>query len=241
MKPPCLWHRLTLAIALAASLAAGASVAQDRPNPVDVLVLDATVSTEVTPDVAVVTLAVVREGTDASALTQDANQAMARAMAAAKSTAGMTVASGGYSTSPRSDNKGQRIGWQVRAGMIVKSRDFAALGKLAGQLSAGEGAPQITGMHFELSPELRAREETGLIDRGAAEFKAKAGAASKAFGYGDYAIREIRLASSPVGPQPRFGGVAAFSAAASPSAPLPIEGGRVNLQLTVSGSVQMRH
>ena len=240
MKHLWICHRLALATALAAFLATGAAHAQDRRNPLDILTLDATVSTEVTPDLAVVTLAVVREGTDASALTQDVNQTLARAIAVAKATAGMTVASSGYSTSPRFDNKGQRIGWQVRAGMIVKSRDFTALGKLAGQLSAGDGAPQITSTHFELSPELRASEEAGLIDRGAAEFRAKASAAAKAFGYGSYTIREIRLGSPAGGPQPRFGGAVSFAAVASPAPPMPIEGGRVTLQLTVSGSVQMR-
>jgi predicted secreted protein len=52
MQRPWLCRRLALATALAASLAAGAAHAQDRPNRLDVLVLDATVSTEVTPDLA---------------------------------------------------------------------------------------------------------------------------------------------------------------------------------------------
>ena len=241
MKCPLFFRILALAAALAASLAAGTAHAQDRPSVIDVLTLDATVSTEVTPDLAVVMLTAVREGADASALSQEVNQTIARAIAVAKATAGMTVASAGYSTTPRSDNKGQRIGWQVRAGMIVKSRDFTALGKLAGQLSAGDGAPQITGTYFELSPELRASEETGLIDRAAAEFKAKASAAAKAFGYGSYTIREIRLGSPALGPQPRIAGVATFAAEARSPTPMPIEGGRVTLQLTVSGSVQMRN
>ena len=225
-------------LALAASLAAGAVYAQDRPIPLDMLNLDATVSTEVTPDLAVVVLAVVREGTDAPALTQDVNQTMARAIAVAKAAAGMTVASGGYSTTPRFDNNRQRIGWQVRSEMIVKSRDFPALGKLAGELSAAVAGPQITATNFELSPELRAREESELIGRGAAAFETKAKAAAKAFGYSSYTVRRISLGSPLGGPRGR---VPSLVAQASYSPPMPLKGGLVTLQLTVSGSVQMHH
>src|SRR5688572_30835691 len=113
--------RRTLAVLALAAFATHAALAEDKPMQNDVLNLEATVSSEVAPDLAVVTLAATREGNDAGAITSEVNQILARALAEAKATPGVQAASGGYSTYPRFDNKGQRTGWQVRAELILKS------------------------------------------------------------------------------------------------------------------------
>ena len=218
------------------------SQAQDPPpgnSPaVDVLNLDASVSSEIAPDLAVVVMAVTREGIDTAAMTQDVSQILAKAIADAKAIPGVQVASGGFSTSPRYDNKGQRNGWQVRAELILKSKDFGTLGKLVGRLSAGM---DIVGNGFELSPELRAAEEARMIDRVVAAFQAKASATVKAFGYSGYGIRLVTLGQASHIGEPRPMMMQAKARAMSASAePMPIESGRVSLQLSVTGSVQMR-
>lgn len=230
-----------LMVALAC-LCASPSHAQDHapvnPQPVDVLNLDASVSSEIAPDLAVVVLAVTREGIDAAAMTRDVNQVLARAIEQAKATPGVQVASGAFSTTPRYDNKGQRNGWQVRAELILKSKDSAALGKLVGRLST---EMDIASNGFELSPELRAAEEAKMIDRVVAAFQAKASAAAKAFGYSGYSIRSVTLGQAsrignPGEPRPMM----QAKAMAAPAEPMPIESGRMNLQLSLNGSVQMR-
>jgi predicted secreted protein len=232
-----------LMVALAC-LCAAPGHAQDHapvnPQPVDVLNLDASVSSEIAPDLAVVVLAVTREGVDAAAMTRDVNQVLARAIAQAKAIPEVQVASGAFSTTPRYDNKGQRNGWQVRAELILKSKDSAALGKLVGRLST---EMDIASNGFELSPELRAAEEAKMIDRVVAAFQAKASAAAKAFGYLGYSIRSVTLGqASRIGDpgQPRPMMQAKAMAMAAPSEPMPIESGRMNLQLSLHGSVQMR-
>ena len=232
---------LRTVICASAALALHSAYAQERLPPLaDVLNLDATVSSEVAPDLAVVTLAVVREGTDVAALTQDVNQTLARAFAEAKSVPSVVAANSGYTTFPRYDSRGgqsTRSGWQVRAEIILKSKDFAALGTLVGKLSTNL---QIAGSSFEISPELRAKEDAALIAGGARAFQEKASAAVKAFGYAGYSIRQITLGQAGQSGAPRPIPMMRGAALAQESAPVPLESGRVNLSLTVSGSVQMR-
>ncbi len=227
-----------LALALASPFA---SAAQERPVVLnDVLNVDATVTSEVAPDLAVVTLAVVREGPDVAPLTKEVNETLAKSFAEAKSVSGVIASNGGYSTFPRYDSRGgqnTRTGWQVRAEMIIKSKDFNALGNLVGKLSQ---AMQIAGSSFEISPELRSQENAALIERAARAFQDRAAAATKAFGYTGYSIRQVTLGNAGQSGSPRtmFADNTLGRQASAP--PLPIESGRVTLSLTVSGSVQMR-
>ncbi len=227
-------HSLFAALLL---IAIASAQAQERPAPLDVLNLDASVSSEITPDLAVIVMAVNREGPDTTVMTREVNQALAKAIEQAKATPGVQVSSGGYSTSPRYDNKGQRIGWQVRAELILKSKDFGSLGTLAGKLS---NLMSISSNSFELSPELRASEEARMIDSAVAAFKTKASATVKAFGYAGYMIREVTLGQAMQGgPAPKVMMMRSEMNMAA-SAPMPIESGRMTLQLSVNGSVQMR-
>ena len=232
--------RISLALLTVAALAVPlAARSQERPIPLaDVLNVDATVTSEVVPDLAVVTLAVVREGPDVAPLTKEVNETLARSFAESKGVAGVIAANGGYSTFPRYDSRGgqnTRTGWQVRAEMVLKSKDFNALGTLVGKLSQ---TMQIVGSSFEISPELRAQESAALVDRAARAFADKASAATRAFGYAGYSIRQVTLGSAGQSgsPRPMFADASARVAAT----PMPVESGRVTLSLTVSGSVQMR-
>ncbi len=226
-----------LSVAAACPLAARAD---DATRPIaDVLNLDATVSSDVVPDLAVITLAIVREGPDVAPLTNDVNQALAKAFADAKAVPGVVASNAGYTTSPRYDSRGSqttRTGWEVSAQIVLKSKDFNALGGLVGRLGQ---SLQIVGSGFELSPELRAHESAALIDRGARAFQDKAAATTRAFGYGGFSIRQVTISDgAQSGPRPMLRIANAMSV--SSPAPMPIEAGPVTLSLTVGGSVQMR-
>jgi predicted secreted protein len=213
---------------------------QDRPV-LDILNVESSVTTEVTPDLAVVTLSIVREGSDSASLSQDVDTGIAHALSDAKSAAGIQAATGGFNTIPRLDSKGQRVSWQVRADLILKSKEFGALGKLVGRLTTGPNALMIAGSTFEVSSELKQSEESILIEHAVAAFKNKATEATRALGYANFAIREITLGEVTSQGAPRammFNGASGVSS--TPSS-LPLEAGRVTLQLHVQGSVQMRH
>lgn len=206
----------------------------------DVLTLDATVATDVIPDLAVITLAAEANGIDAAPITREVQQAINAALAQAKATAGVTAQTGAFTTHQRFGNAGVRDGWTVRAELILKAKDFAVLGTLAGRLA--QQKLMIVGSGFELSRELRDREEQALIERGIAAFRNKALTASRAFGFGNFTLREVNLGSingdaRPI--QPKAFSLRAAAVSAADAEPMAIEGGKVTLTLTVNGSIVM--
>ncbi len=236
-------NRITLTAALLFCMSPLHAQPAPAANPAaptrDVLTLDVTETVSIQPDTAVVVLAVERQGADAAPLAQEVNQVLARALREAKAQADVQATTGSYNTSPRYDGKGQRSGWVVRAELILKGREFATIGTLAGKLAR---ELQIASNGFEISPELRAREEAKLTERAITQFRAKALAATKAFGYAGFDIREVAVGQlgggMPVRPKMMMemrGAVMAADASA-----MPVEPGARDIALTVSGSVQMK-
>ncbi len=229
---------LTLSGMTLALLCGNAALAQEGAAKLaDVLNLETTVSSEISPDLAVMVLAVDREGVDSAVLSREVNDILTRALAQAKTTPGIQASSGGYHSFARQDNKGKRIGWQLHAEIVLKSRDFGALGQLAGRLS---NELVVSSSNFEISAELRLAEESRLIDVGAKAFRDKAAAAAKAFGYSGYRIREIQLGSAGQQPGPRPVLMRATARNGTESVPVPLESPRVALSLSVAGSVQLQ-
>ena len=62
----------------------------------DALTLDATASTEVIPDLAIITLAAEAQGTDAAPITREVQQIINTALAQAKATAGVEARTGAF-------------------------------------------------------------------------------------------------------------------------------------------------
>lgn len=234
---------LWLASLLLCSAAQAQTLPQTPPGPVaGVVDLQSSAQVEVVPDLAVMTLAVERSGAESASLTSQVSQSLEAALRQARAVSGIEASSGAFSTQPRwktVNNQSQRDGWTVRAGLVLKSHDFAALGKIAGQL-AQQGF-MIESNGFEVSKALRDREETALIDSAIAGFKAKAATAARALGYSGYTLRTLQI--EPVQgqmPQPRPMMMrAAAPMAAEEAAAVPLATGRTPLQLTVQGSVQL--
>ncbi|MCX8099408.1 MAG: SIMPL domain-containing protein [Casimicrobiaceae bacterium] len=229
-------------------LAAGPVAAQAPAAPAwttsparDVLRLEAAVSTEVVPDVAVFTFAAEASGSDAAALTREVQQSLQAGLAAVREMRGIEARTGSFTTQPRWSPRGIRDGWIVRAELVLKSKDFSALGALASKLA--QQKLMIVSSGFEISRELREREESILIEQGIAAFQGKARTAARAFGFSNVGLLEVNLgAISSEGralARASLARAASAEAAATAAEPLPIEGGRVILTLSVSGTVQL--
>ncbi len=235
----------TFALLLAALLFASSLSAQPTTMPThppqnkDVLSLDASASVEVVPDTAFVTLEAEASGADAATITRDVQQLITAGLAQAKATKDVDARTGGFNTQQRWNNKGGRDGWTVRAELVIKSKDFATLGTLAGKLAQQKLMIASTG--FEMSLAQREREEAALIEAAVNAFKTKAGAAVKAFGFSSYSLREVNLGSigGDVRPAAKMMAMRAASAAMEAAEPMSIEGGKTVLSLAVSGSVTM--
>jgi predicted secreted protein len=209
-------------------------------QPRDVLSLSATVFAEVIPDLAFVTLTAEAQGVDSAPITREVQAAINTALTQAKEIKGIEARTGAFSTQQKWNGKGVRDGWTVRAELIIKSKDFATLGTLASKLS--QQKLMITNTGFEMSRELREREEAALIEHGIDAFCGKATTAIKSFGFANYTLREVNLGSitgDTPNMQPKMMMRSAVSSVAAQTESMAIEGGKTVLTLSLNGSINM--
>ena len=223
---------------LAASLlstTAAMAAAQTVAPPSGILSLSAQDATEVPTDVVHLTLAAEQEGPEPTAISNALSSRTQAVLAQAKRTSGVEAQSGGFTIHPNTDRNGRISTWRGRSEVILKSKDFAAVSKLAGELAS---QMQVQNIAFSLSRETRLAAEQKLADQAVAAFRDKAQATTKLFGYSGYTIREVSLnESGGVMPMPRMYAAKAMSDSAG--APIPVEGGKSQVTVSVNGSVQM--
>ena len=186
-------------------------------------------------DVVHLTLAAEQEGPEPTAISNALSSRTQAVLAQAKRTSGVEAQSGGFTIHPNTDRNGRISTWRGRSEVILKSKDFAAVSKLAGELAS---QMQVQNIAFSLSRETRLAAEQKLADQAVAAFRDKAQATTKLFGYSGYTIREVSLnESGGVMPMPRMYAAKAMSDSAG--APIPVEGGKSQVTVSVNGSVQM--
>ncbi|HYS66771.1 MAG TPA: SIMPL domain-containing protein [Paraburkholderia sp.] len=235
---------LALALACAAPAALALTPAMARAQnvpqyqPAGVLSLNAQASAEVPQDVVDITLFYEQEASDPSALTSTLNQRADSALQKAKGVSGVTARTGSFSIYPSTDRDGRISAWRGRTEIVLKSHDFAAASKLAGQLAS---IMQVGNVQFSLSPEAQRAAEQKLTGDAIRSFREQAASSAQAFGYSGYSIREVNVGHNGVMPRPMMMMSArAMGADAKASAPVPIEGGTSTVTVNVSGSVQMK-
>ncbi len=235
----------TRLIATAALLAcAGAAMAQATPAPPEmrnVVQLSASGTVEAQQDLLVVTLATSKEGTDAAGVQTQLKQALDTALAEAKRNAQpglLDVRTGPFGLYPRYGKDGKINGWQGRAELVLEGRDFSRITTTAGKVQT----MAISQVAFALSREARAKVETEAQTQAIEQFKSRAAELAKGFGFANYSLREVAVNSNEMSPGPRPRMMAMESKASSMSADsaVPVEAGKAQVVVTVSGSVQMR-
>ena len=221
----------------ALSAAAGMACAQTLPEPSNVLQLSSSGTVEVTQDLLVMTLAATREGSDAAAVQTQLQQVLDAALTAAKRQAQpgqLDVRTGSFGIYPRNNKDGKVAGWQGRAELVLQGRDFDRITRTAAQIS---GMP-VSHTGFALSREARAKVEGQAQSEAIANFQAKAQSLAQAFGFQRYTVREVSVNSNDMGyPAPRMAMMA--KAGMAEDAQIPVEAGKSQVVVNVSGSVQM--
>ncbi len=221
----------------ALSAAAGMACAQTLPEPSNVLQLSSSGTVEVTQDLLVMTLAATREGSDAAAVQTQLQQVLDAALTAAKRQAQpgqLDVRTGSFGIYPRNNKDGKVTGWQGRAELVLQGRDFDLITRTAAQIS---GMP-VSQTGFALSREARAKVEGQAQSEAIANFQAKAQSLAQAFGFQRYTVREVSVNSNDMGyPAPRMAMMAKGGMAED--AQIPVEAGKSQVVVNVSGSVQM--
>jgi predicted secreted protein len=222
---------------LAYSASAAAQTVIANPQPAGVLSLSAQASAQVPQDVVTITLFYEQEATDPSSLTATLNQRAEAALREAKGVDGVTAKSGSFTVYPSTDRDGKISAWRGRTEIVLESHDFAAASKLAGKMSS---SMQVGNVTFSLSPEAQRAAEQKLSTQAIDSFRKQAQAASQAFGYSSYSIREVNVGHSGVAPRPvMMMQSRAMGADAKMAAPMALEAGTTTVTVDVSGSVQM--
>lgn len=226
---------------LAASLAAPHSVAQMLPPPQNVVSLTASASREVAMDWLTVVFSTTREGPDAAGVQGQLKQALDAALAEARkaaqtSKAGeINVRTGGFSLNPRYAARGGITGWQGGTELVVEGRDSAAIAQLTGRIQT----LSIGRVQWSLSREAREKLEGEVQAQAIANFRDRADATARSFGFGSYTLREVNVSGgeAPGIPAPMMRVQSARAGA--PEEALPVEAGKTLVSVTVSGSVQL--
>ncbi len=147
-------------------------------------------SLDVPQDVVHITLAYEQQSDDPATLAEALNQRTEQVLLAARRQSGVTASTGALSIYPSTDRDGHISGWRGHSEVRLDSHDFAAASKLAGSLSP---QMQVSNVTFSLSPQARDAAQTKLGNEAIAAFRQKAVAASAAFGFGGYTIREVSV------------------------------------------------
>lgn len=229
-------NRNRIALLLLA-LAAAAAPAQTIAPPQNVVTLGAQATIEVPQDLLTITLAVTRDGADASAVQAQVREVLDAALAEARRAVRpgeLEVRTGRFSLAPRYAPKGGISGWVGSAELVLEGRDLAQLSQLAGRLP-GMTVARVT---FGLSREVRERVEAEAAAQAIRRFKARADAYARAFGFTGYTLREVSVGQSTPPPMPMFREAMVQAAPAGGDA-LPVEAGKAAVTVSVSGSVQL--
>ncbi len=228
--------RHTFVALLGITLACAGAHAQDRAETLFNLVnLTAQAEREVPNDTLTAVLAVDSEGNDPVALADGVNRAMREALKLAQGYRSVKARSLNYQTWPVYD-KARIVRWRVRQELRLESGDFAQATELIGKL---QSTLVVSGMSVGLSPEARKQAENSLIVEALAAFHERADIVRTTQKAKGYRVKDLQI-SGGGGGQPRMyaaqrGGVAAASVA-TPS----VEPGASNIQIAVSGTVQLQ-
>jgi predicted secreted protein len=195
---------------------------------------------EAQQDWLVLTLSATRQGSDASNVQvalRDALEAALTVLKASAQVGAMELRSGAFNLQPRYGNDGKINGWVGNTELVVEGSNFARISLAAARAQT----MAINNLSFGLSRAARAQLENQAQGIAIEGFKHKAAQIARGFGYSDYALREVSVhrADQSGGPLPRMMAMG-VSGMAREAAPIPMEGGKSLVTVTVSGAVQLK-
>lgn len=202
------------------------------PPPSPTVTVNASATTSVSNDRLQAWLRAEAENADASAAASQVNAGIAKGLARAKATAGMTVATSGYSTQQIVE-RGRPTRWRVVQTIIVTSSDFAATAALLTRMQEQDGL-LLSGMTFSLSPMAREQAEKSLTQQAIRTWQMRAQQAALALGFDSWRPGHVTVQASDAGrvyPMMR----AAGAAMSAEMAPVNAEGGMTEVTVSVSG------
>jgi len=207
--------------------------------PQNIVQLSATATVEVAQDFLTLTMNTVRDGVDASAVQTQLKTALDAALSIAKASTSpgqLEVRTGNFSLYPRYGKDNKPIGWQGSTELILEGRDIARISTTAGKIQT----LTLGNVSFGLSREQRTKVEGDAQTQAIARFKTKAADIARDFGFGGYTLREVSVNANGQSYYAEPRAMAMQAKAMAADAPVPVEGGRSTVAVTVTGSVQLK-
>lgn len=197
--------------------------------------LSAQQSESVSNDTMHVTLNTYAEMQDPAKLATRINREMQWALDIAKQYPDVKVSTGSYQTWPVT-RKEVTSAWRGQQDLMLESRDTEKLGKLAAQL---QEKLKIKSMSFSVSDEKRMAVENRLIDAALDAFKQRADIIGNNLKASGYRFVDVNVGTSAQRPPVMYQArMASVSMEASDS--VAVEGGESDIQVTVSGTVELQ-
>ncbi len=222
---------ITAGTALAATSAFGQTIVAAPPQYPSVNVTASATAT-VANDRMQAWLRAEAENADAAAAASQVNAAIAKAIARAKATSGVTVTTSGYSTQQIAE-KGKPVRWRVTQGITIMSNDFAAVATLLTRMQEQDGM-LLSGMSFSLSPNAHDGAERQVMPQAIRSWQSRAPQA--ATGLGSERWRPGHVTVQTTEPNRVYPMARAATAAAMPEmAPVNVEAGTTDVTVTVTG------
>lgn len=234
--------RCSILAATAVFAAVNGAYAQPSEPVRNVVQLSASGQVEVEQDWLQMNLTVTHQGSDAASVQKRLQQTLDAAMRTLKPQAQgreMQVHSGSFGVYPQHDSKGKISSWQGRAELVLEGHNFARISQAAAQV---EGMT-IAGMGFGLSKEGRQKVQEQAQAQAIENFKSRAALLAKQFGFAGYSLREVSVNSQDGGYAPRMmraNAPMAASAKMDVAEAIPVEAGKTQVTVDVSGSVQLQ-
>lgn len=210
------------------------------PPPANIVNLSASGFLEVPQDWLTMSLNTTKEGPDAATVQNQLKVALDAALAVAKTAAQpqqLEVRTGQFGLYPRYTTGGKINGWQGSTELVIEGRDFARISATAGKIQT----LTMGNVGFSLSRESQQKLEADVQALAIERFKTRAIDVAKGFGFTGYTLRELSISSADQGagqPYPRA--MAMQAKAAVSDAPVSVEAGKSMVNVTVSGSIQLR-
>ena len=182
-----------------------------------------------------VTLKTYAEMQDSAKLATRINGEMEWALDIARQYSGVKVSTGSYQTWPVT-RKEVTSAWRGQQDLMLESKDTEKLGELAARL---QEKLKIKSMSFSVSDEKRMAVENRLIDAALDAFKQRADIIGKNLKASGYRFVDVNVGTSTQRPPVMYQArMASVSMEASDS--VAVEGGESDIQVTVSGTVELQ-
>lgn len=168
--------------------------------------VSATERTEVAQDLLTATLRYQGENEDPAALQDEINKVMSAALAEAKKVSAVESTTLHYNVYQYDRNQGrdalaQKLIWRGEQSLQIKSTDKDAVLKLAGALQSKKLV--MSNMHFSVSPQLRDKTQSDLLEKALARLTEKAKRAGSAIGKGKVDLLRVDVGEGPDYYQPQ--------------------------------------